>query len=45
MTVVDVVSAIDAKTMSPKQARLQLLTLASNMNDLRANVIEGIADM
>ncbi|KAG1138811.1 hypothetical protein G6F37_012866 [Rhizopus arrhizus] len=45
MTIVDVVSAIDAKTMSPKQARLQLLTLASSMNDLRANVIEGIADM
>ncbi|KAG0737345.1 hypothetical protein G6F60_012054 [Rhizopus arrhizus] len=37
MTIVDVVSAIDAKTMSPKQARLQLLTLASSMNDLRAN--------
>ncbi|KAG1532444.1 hypothetical protein G6F51_013102 [Rhizopus arrhizus] len=45
MTIVDVVSAIDAKTMSPKQARLQLLTLASSMNDLRANVIECIADM
>ncbi|KAI8331845.1 hypothetical protein BC941DRAFT_359897 [Chlamydoabsidia padenii] len=45
MTIIDVVSAIDAKPMSPKQARLQLLTLASNMNDLRANVIKGIADM
>ncbi|KAL0073923.1 hypothetical protein F4703DRAFT_1936269 [Phycomyces blakesleeanus] len=33
------------KTMSPKQARLQLLTLASTMNDLQANVIEGIAGM
>ncbi|KAI7902877.1 uncharacterized protein BX663DRAFT_508723 [Cokeromyces recurvatus] len=45
MNIVDVVSAIDAKSMSPKQAKLQLLTLASTMNDLRANVIEGIADM
>ncbi|KAL0092166.1 hypothetical protein J3Q64DRAFT_1831611 [Phycomyces blakesleeanus] len=45
MTIVNVVSAIYAKTMSPKQARLQLLTLASTMNDLQANVIEGIAGM
>ncbi|CAO3683787.1 unnamed protein product [Rhizopus stolonifer] len=38
MTIVDVVSAIDAKSMSPKQARLQLLTLASKVNDLPADV-------
>ncbi|KAF1802857.1 hypothetical protein FB192DRAFT_1447651 [Mucor lusitanicus] len=37
LNIIDVVSAIDKKTMSLKQARLQLLTLASNTNELRAN--------
>lgn len=45
MAIVDIVSAIDAKSMSPKQAKLQLLIMASEVNDLRANVITGIADM
>lgn len=46
MTIVGVVSAIDAReNHEPKQDRLQLLTLDSSMKDLRANVIEGIADM
>ncbi|ORZ06423.1 hypothetical protein BCR42DRAFT_397730 [Absidia repens] len=45
MSIVSIVAAIDANSLSPKNARLQLLTMTSTINGLRQNVIEGIADM
>ncbi|KAG1153110.1 hypothetical protein G6F37_010652 [Rhizopus arrhizus] len=45
MEMVNVVSAVDEEGMSPKSARLRLLTLATSMNQFKSNVVEGIADL
>ncbi|KAG1047544.1 hypothetical protein G6F43_010015 [Rhizopus delemar] len=45
MAMVDVVSAIDEETMTPKAAKLYLLTLATSMGPFKSNVVEGIADL
>lgn len=45
MAMVDVVSAIDEETMTPKAAKLHLLTLATSMGPFKSNVVEGIADL
>ncbi|CEP10452.1 hypothetical protein, partial, partial [Parasitella parasitica] len=42
---VNVVSAIDEEDMSPKSAKLNLLTLATSMDRFKSNVVEGIADL
>ncbi|CAO3619706.1 unnamed protein product [Mucor hiemalis] len=43
--VLKVMCSIDEKVITPKQAKLQLLSLAGGMNSLKGNVIEGIADL
>lgn len=45
MEMVNVVSAIDEEGMSPKSAKLRLLTLATSMDQFKSNVVEGIADL
>jgi predicted protein tyrosine phosphatase len=45
MAMVKVVSAIDEEDMSPKSAKLHLLTLATSMDRFKSNVVEGIADL
>lgn len=45
MAIVNVVSAIDEETMTPKAAKLHLLTLATSMGPFKSNVVEGIADL
>lgn len=45
MAIVDIVSAVDERNMSPKLAKLQLLTLAAGMSPFKSNVVEGIADL
>lgn len=38
-------TCIDRNTVTPKQAKLQLLTLAADMDSLKGHIIEGIGDM
>ncbi|GAN11651.1 hypothetical protein MAM1_0777c11230 [Mucor ambiguus] len=46
MAMVNVVSAIDEEEgMTPKSAKLRLLTLATSMDRFKSNVVEGIADL
>lgn len=45
MEMVNVVSAVDEEGMSPKSAKLRLLTLATSMDQFKSNVVEGIADL
>ncbi|KAI9494733.1 hypothetical protein BDB00DRAFT_882650 [Zychaea mexicana] len=42
---VNVVSAVDEEGISPKSAKLRLLTLATSMDQFKSNVVEGIADL
>ncbi|KAI8146279.1 hypothetical protein BJV82DRAFT_601183 [Fennellomyces sp. T-0311] len=39
-----ILTSVDTSVISPKQAKLQLLSLASHMDPYKANVIEGVAD-
>ncbi|CEP18386.1 hypothetical protein [Parasitella parasitica] len=43
--VMDILTCIDRNTVTPKQAKLQLLTLAVDMDSLKGHIIEGIGDM
>ncbi|KAG1165587.1 hypothetical protein G6F48_010359 [Rhizopus delemar] len=45
MNVMDISTCIDRNTVTPKQAKLQLLTPAADMNSLKGHIIEGIGDM
>ncbi|KAI8880948.1 hypothetical protein K501DRAFT_335044 [Backusella circina FSU 941] len=45
MTVLKVLTSIDQNIITPKQAKLELLTLAADMDSLKGNVIEGIGDL
>ncbi|KAG2235361.1 hypothetical protein INT48_004980 [Thamnidium elegans] len=45
MEMVNVVSVVDEEGMSPKSAKLRLLTLATSMDQFKSNVVEGIADL
>ncbi|KAG1040092.1 hypothetical protein G6F43_012360 [Rhizopus delemar] len=45
MTVLKVLNSIDQNIITPKQAKLELLTLAAGMDSLKGNVIEGIGDL
>ncbi|KAL9537841.1 hypothetical protein PS6_011686, partial [Mucor atramentarius] len=45
MDVLDILTCIDRNTVTPKQAKLQLLTLAADMDSLKGHIIEGIGDM
>ncbi|CAO3657318.1 unnamed protein product [Mucor hiemalis] len=41
----DTLTCIDRNTVTPKQAKLRLLTLATDMDSLKGHIIEGIGDM
>ena len=45
MDVMDILICIDRNTVTPKQAKLQLLTLAADMDSLKGHIIEGIGDI
>ncbi|KAG0825006.1 hypothetical protein G6F18_010609 [Rhizopus arrhizus] len=45
MAVLKVLTSIDQNIITPKQAKLELLTLAAGMDSLKGNVIEGIGDL
>ncbi|RCH89385.1 hypothetical protein CU098_005229 [Rhizopus stolonifer] len=45
MDVMDILTCINRNTVTPKQAKLQLLTLAADMDSLKGHIIEGIGDM
>ncbi|KAI8636914.1 hypothetical protein BD408DRAFT_448054 [Parasitella parasitica] len=45
MDVMDILTCIDRNTVTPKQAKLQLLTLAADMDSLKRHIIEGVGDI
>ncbi|KAG1492834.1 hypothetical protein G6F47_010351 [Rhizopus delemar] len=44
MNVMDISTCIDRNTVTPKQAKLQLLTPAADMDSLKGHIIEGIVE-
>lgn len=41
----DILTCIGRNTVTPKQAKLQLLTLAADLDSLKGHIVEGIGDM
>lgn len=40
----DILTCIDRNTLTPKKAKLQLLTLVTDMDSLKGRIIEKTAD-
>lgn len=45
MKMVNVVTDMDDQTITPKVAKLSLLTFAAGLDPFKAKVVEGVADM
>lgn len=45
VAIVNLICAIDAKTISIRDAKRDLLTIAASMQGSKANVVEGIANL
>lgn len=45
MAMLNIVAAIDEDNLSPKSAKLQILTLATSMDQFKSDGVEGIADL
>lgn len=45
MAILEILTCIDQNIITPKQAKLRLLTLAADMDSLKGNVVEGIGNL